>query len=98
MDEPFVGVDAATEKITIDLLKDMAQAGKTIILVHHDLQSAPDYFDWTVLLNMRVVAAGPTPAILTHELLQETYGSKLTVLSQVSNLLRAQELPPRESN
>lgn len=98
MDEPFVGVDAATEKIIIDLLQAMAQAGKTIIVVHHDLQSAPNYFDWTVLLNMRVVAAGPTSAVLTPELLQETYGSKLTVLSQVSNLLRAQELPPRESN
>ena len=97
MDEPFVGVDAATEKVIINLLKTMAQEGKTIIVVHHDLHSAPNYFDWAVLLNMRVVAAGPVPAVLTPELLQETYGSKLTVLSQVSNLLRAQELPPREA-
>lgn len=98
MDEPFVGVDAATEKVIINLLTTMAQAGKTVIVVHHDLQSAPNYFDWCVLLNMRVVAAGPTAAVLTAELLQETYGSKLTVLSQVSNLLQAQELPPREAN
>ncbi|XWN35264.1 MAG: metal ABC transporter ATP-binding protein [Roseivirga sp.] len=97
MDEPFVGVDAATEKMIITLLQAMAKAGKTILLVHHNLQSAPHYFDWSILLNMRVVAAGPTQEVLTPALLQETYGSQLTVLSQVSDLLREQGLPPRET-
>ena len=96
MDEPFVGVDAATEKVIINLLQAMARAGKTIIVVHHDLQSAPHYFAWSILLNMRVVAAGPTQDVFTPALLQETYGSKLTVLSKVGDLLREQELPPRE--
>ena len=96
MDEPFAGIDAATEKVMIDLLRAMAQAGKTVLVVHHDLQAAADYFGWGVLLNMRVVAAGPMQAVFTPALLQATYGSQLSVLSQVSALLSEQELPPRE--
>ena len=95
MDEPFVGVDAATEKMIISLLKAMTKEGKTIIVVHHDLQSASDYFDWSILLNMRVVAAGPTQDVLIPTLLQETYGGKLTVLSKVGELLREKEVAPR---
>ena len=98
MDEPFVGVDATTEKMIINLLSTMAQEGKTIIVVHHDLQSASSYFDWSVLLNMRVVAAGPTQDVLTPTLLQETYGGKLTILSEIGELLKEQEVPPREPN
>ncbi len=98
MDEPFVGVDAATEKMIIDLLQSMAQEGKTIIVVHHDLHSAANYFDWSILLNMRVVAAGPTQDVLTPALLQETYGGKLTILSKIGELLKEQEVPPREPN
>lgn len=98
MDEPFAGVDAATEHMIIGLLQNMAQEGKTVIVVHHDLQSAPRYFDWCVLLNMRLIAAGPVAKTLTPVLLQEAYGSQLTVLSHVSDLLHEQELPPRESN
>jgi len=98
MDEPFVGVDAATEKMIINLLQTMAKEGKTIIVVHHDLQSAPNYFDWSILLNMRVVAAGPTQDVFTPSLLQETYGGKLTVLSKIGELLKEQEIPPREPN
>jgi len=95
MDEPFVGVDAATEEMIINLLKTMAKEGKTIIVVHHDLQSAASYFDWSILLNMRVVAAGPTQDVLIPTLLQETYGGKLTVLSKVGELLREKEVSPR---
>ena len=96
MDEPFVGVDAATEKVIVNLLKEMARGGKTIVVVHHDLQSALNYFDWCVLLNMRAVASGPTQEVLTPALLQEAYGGKLTVLSQIGDLLKEQELAPRE--
>jgi len=96
MDEPFVGVDAATEKTIIALLKSLAQQGKSIIVVHHDLQTAPSYFDWAILLNMRLIGAGPTQEVLTPDLLQETYGGKLTVLSQVSELLQEEERSPRE--
>ncbi|MCG8339785.1 MAG: metal ABC transporter ATP-binding protein [Cytophagales bacterium] len=97
MDEPFAGVDIATEKAIVSLLKEMSQKGKTVVVVHHDLQSVAEYFDWVVLLNMRTVAAGPTEEVFTPELLQETYGSKLTVLSKVGDLLKKKELPARET-
>jgi len=92
MDEPFAGVDAATEKSIIDLLTEMRSEGKSIIVVHHDLQSAIEYFDWIILLNTRLVASGPTHQVFTPELLQETYGGKLTVLAQIANLLKEKEM------
>ena len=98
MDEPFAGIDTTTEKIIIDLLQSMAEEEKTIVVVHHDLHSVASYFDWSILLNMRVVAAGPTRDVLTPELLQETYGGKLTILSKVGELLKEREAPPRELN
>lgn len=96
MDEPFAGVDIATETAIIQLLRTMREEGKTVIVVHHDLQSAADYFDWVVLLNMRLVASGPTEKVLNQELLEQTYGGKLTVLSKVGDLLKKQEFPSRE--
>ena len=82
MDEPFAGVDVATERAIIALLKDLKAAGKTCVVVHHDLQTVPTYFDHVVLLNMRVVADGPTEEVFTEENLKQTYGGKLTLLSQ----------------
>ncbi|QCR21655.1 metal ABC transporter ATP-binding protein [Pontibacter sp. SGAir0037] len=96
MDEPFAGVDIATETAIIELLREMRAQGKTVVVVHHDLQSATTYFDWILLLNMRLVASGPTEQVLTQELLEHTYGGKLTVLSKVGDLLRKQEFPSRE--
>ncbi|WP_338760782.1 ABC transporter ATP-binding protein [Bernardetia sp. ABR2-2B] len=96
MDEPFVGVDAATESAIITLLREMREAGKTVIVVHHDLQSAAEYFDWVVLLNMRLVASGETKTTLTKTLLEETYGGRLTVLSAVGDLLKKAQFPSRE--
>ncbi len=97
MDEPFAGVDAATEKAIISLLRDMSERGNTVIVVHHDLQSVTEYFDWVILLNMRLVAYGPTEQVFNQELLQETYGGKLTLLSEVGNLMKRQRFPNRES-
>ena len=97
MDEPFAGIDVSTEKMIIDLLKTMACEQKTIVVVHHDLQSAAKYFDWSILLNMRVVAAGPTQEVLTPTLLQETYGAQLTILSKLDELIREQGVTPRSS-
>ena len=77
MDEPFVGVDAKTEKAIIDLLRELKQKGKTVIVVHHDLQTVPEYFDHTLLLNRTVIANGPTEEVFTKELLQKTYGGTL---------------------
>ncbi len=82
MDEPFAGVDVATERAIIALLKELKAAGKTCLVVHHDLQTVPTYFDHVVLLNMRVVAAGPTEEVFNEENLKQTYGGKLTLLSQ----------------
>ena len=96
MDEPFSGVDAATEKAIIQLLKTMSKQGKTVIVVHHDLQSAREYFDWSVLLNLRLIASGPTDQVMTTKLLQETYGGKLTLLAEVGDLLTKKEFPSRE--
>lgn len=96
MDEPFAGVDAATEASILQLLQDMSEAGKTVVVVHHDLQSVEKYFDWVVLLNMRLVASGPVEEVFTPQLLQETYGGKLTVLSEVGDLMQRSHFPGRE--
>tara|TARA_E500000178_G_C16989169_1_gene739922 strand:+ start:465 stop:1241 length:777 start_codon:yes stop_codon:yes gene_type:complete len=84
MDEPFAGVDAATEKTIVSILQKMKDAGKTLIVVHHDLSSAKEYFDHLLLLNMRKVAYGPVSEIYTHKLLQKTYGGRLAVLSEIA--------------
>jgi manganese/zinc/iron transport system ATP- binding protein len=96
MDEPFAGVDIATETAIIQLLKEMREAGKTIIVVHHDLQSVAEYFDWVIMLNMRLVASAPTQQVLTAEILQETYGGKLTILSKMGDIMKSENFPLRE--
>jgi manganese/zinc/iron transport system ATP- binding protein len=88
MDEPFAAVDAATEQAIVQILQDLKKAGKTMVIVHHDLQTVEEYFDHVILLNMRVVAAGPTKEVFTTENLQKTYGGKLTLLDQASEALR----------
>ena len=88
MDEPFAAVDAATERAIVDILRELKQAGKTMVVVHHDLQSVSEYFDHVLLLNMRVVAAGPTREVFTTENLQRTYGGKLTLLEQAAEAMR----------
>ncbi|WP_226658663.1 metal ABC transporter ATP-binding protein [Pseudalkalibacillus hwajinpoensis] len=85
MDEPFVGVDAATEKAIISLLNELKAQGKTVLVVHHDLQTVKEYFDWTLLLNKRKIALGPTEEVFTVDHLQKTYGGRLAFLdTQVS--------------
>lgn len=96
MDEPFAGVDAATESAILEVLRELTNEGKTIVVVHHDLQSAAEFFDWIVLLNMRLVASGPINEVFTPELLQETYGGKLTVLSEIGDMVSKREFPNRE--
>ncbi|HYG22399.1 MAG TPA: metal ABC transporter ATP-binding protein [Verrucomicrobiae bacterium] len=91
MDEPFAGVDAATESAIIALLHELRDQGKTLLVVHHDLPSAREYFDMLLLLNMRVVAFGGTEEVFTYELLQKTYGGRLTVLSEVAHVLGKRE-------
>jgi len=91
MDEPFAGVDAATESAIITLLHELREKGKTLLVVHHDLPTARNYFDQLLLLNMRVVAYGDTEDVFTYELLQKTYGGRLTILSEVADAIRQRE-------
>ena len=84
MDEPFAGVDATTERAIVTLLQDLQSQGKTILVVHHDLTTAKEYFDHLLLLNMRLVAFGKTGDVFTVEQLQKTYGGRLTILSDVA--------------
>jgi manganese/zinc/iron transport system ATP- binding protein len=98
MDEPFAGVDAATEKAIVTLLRSMTAQNKTVIVVHHDLQSVRQYFDWVILLNTRLVASGPTATTFTTENLQSTYGGKLTLMADVADLIRRENYPSREEN
>ena len=87
MDEPFVGVDAATEKAIISLLNELKEQGKTVLVVHHDLQTVTEYFDWTLLLNRKTIAYGPTNDVFTVENLQLTYGGKLSFLEKDKMLI-----------
>jgi manganese/zinc/iron transport system ATP- binding protein len=91
MDEPFFGVDAATESAFVTLLHELLVKGKTLLVVHHDLPTAREYFDMLLLLNMRVVAFGPTVEVYRNDLLQTTYGGRLTILSEVAEAVRERE-------
>jgi manganese/zinc/iron transport system ATP- binding protein len=88
MDEPFAGVDAATESAIVTLLRELKEKGKTLLVVHHDLPTAREYFDMLLLLNMRVVAFGPTAEVFRSDLLQTTYGGRLTILSEVAEAVK----------
>lgn len=79
LDEPLQGVDATSEKAIIDILKELKSKGKTLIVVHHDLQTVKRYFDWVTFLNVKVVSSGPVEKVFTTENLKETYGSALTL-------------------
>jgi manganese/zinc/iron transport system ATP- binding protein len=96
LDEPFAGVDAATEQAIVSVLHEMRAAGKTVVAVHHDLQTAGTYFDWVMLLNLHLAAYGPAAEVLTPENLQKTYGGRLTMLAQVGEQLHKQAFPLRE--
>lgn len=87
MDEPFAGVDAATEAAIVTLLRELRERGRTVLVVHHDLQTVPEYFDEVLLLNMRIVAAGPTSSVFTEENLQKTYGGRLTLLTEAAEAI-----------
>ncbi|QDT25254.1 High-affinity zinc uptake system ATP-binding protein ZnuC [Gimesia panareensis] len=91
MDEPFAAVDAATEKAIVKILQEMKQAGKTALVIHHDLQTVPEYFDYVILLNMRVIDHGPTADVFTPENLQKTYGGRLTLLEEATETMRRRE-------
>jgi len=82
MDEPFAGVDAQTERAIVQILQTLRNEGKTVVVVHHDLESAPEYFDWLVLLNVRKIASGPFAETFTTGNLAKTYGGSMSLLRQ----------------
>ncbi|MEM1096728.1 MAG: metal ABC transporter ATP-binding protein [Bacteroidota bacterium] len=83
MDEPFQGVDATTERAIIALLRDLRKRGKTVVVVHHDLQTVPEYFDHVMLLNVRRIASGPVDVVFTEDYLRTTYGGRVGFLRNV---------------
>jgi len=91
LDEPFSGVDAATEAAIVELLQTLRASGKTVLIVHHDIQTVRDYFDYVILLNMRLIACGPVDTTFTNENLQKTYGGRLTILDEAAEAMRQRE-------
>ncbi|MCY3836634.1 MAG: metal ABC transporter ATP-binding protein [Anaerolineaceae bacterium] len=89
MDEPFAAVDAVTERAIVQIMQELRAAGRTVIVVHHDLQAVRHYFDWLLLLNIEVVACGPTEAVFTEENLRKTYGSNLSTVEDSRRVERA---------
>lgn len=85
MDEPFAGVDATTERAIIALLRELRREGKTVLVVHHDLQTVPEYFDWVTLLNVRRIASGPVEQAFTEDNLRRAYGGRIAFLGKNGN-------------
>lgn len=86
LDEPFSGVDLATEKKVVETLHQETKKGKTMVAVHHDLPTVPHYFDWVILLNTTVVAFGPIREVFTQENLEKTFGKEHTLFQEASVL------------
>ncbi|MTI18754.1 metal ABC transporter ATP-binding protein [Rhodobacteraceae bacterium RKSG542] len=93
MDEPFAGVDAATEKAIIEVLRTLVKRGKTILVVHHDLESVTQYYSHVLLINGQHIASGPTAEAFTAENLQKAYGGRLasTQLEGLQSSAKEQE-------
>ena len=87
MDEPFIGVDAATERTIVEVLQELREAGKTALVVHHDLQTVTEYFDEVILLNMRLVETGPVDTVFTTDNLRKTYGGRLMLLEHTDRII-----------
>lgn len=88
MDEPFAGVDAATQAAIVTVLQSLRERGRTVVVVHHDLQTVEEYFDHLLLLNLRLIACGPTSEVFTRENLLATYGGRLTILDAAAEAVR----------
>jgi manganese/zinc/iron transport system ATP- binding protein len=84
MDEPFQGVDAKTERAIVAVLQQLREAEKTVVVVHHDLETVADYFDQVLLLNVRRIASGPVDEVFTEENLRLTYGGRVPLLQRAS--------------
>ncbi|HET7274921.1 MAG TPA: metal ABC transporter ATP-binding protein [Longimicrobiaceae bacterium] len=81
MDEPFQGVDAKTERAIVDVLQELRSQGRTVVVVHHDLETVREYFEWILLLNVQRIAGGPVEEEFTEENLRRTYGGRVPFLN-----------------
>ncbi len=91
MDEPMAGVDATTERVIFELLRELREQGCTVLVVHHDLRTVATYFDSVVLLNMRLVASGSVATTFNEENLRKTYGGRLAILDAAGDAVRARK-------
>jgi manganese/zinc/iron transport system ATP- binding protein len=85
-DEPFTGIDIASESTLMEILRELRTAGKTIFVVHHDLTTVESYFDWVIMLNMRLVACGPTTQVFNSVTLHSAYGKSYALFDEVLKL------------
>jgi len=90
MDEPFQGVDAPTERAIVDLFRELRTRGKCVLVVHHDLQTVPEYFDWVTLLNVRSFACGPVAENFNESILRQTFGGHTAWIGDESLPVRVQ--------
>lgn len=97
LDEPFAGVDAATEHAILDVLRTAKEAGKTLVVVHHDLATAAEYFDRLALIKKRLYAYGPPRAVLREDLMAQVYEGRLQVFSRMGESSNM-EPPVREES
>lgn len=86
LDEPFAGIDMGSESMIISLLQKLRQEGKTLFVVHHDLNSVESYFDWLIVLNMRLVASGPLETSFTPHVLNAAYGKSYALFGEALKL------------
>lgn len=83
LDEPFVGIDVSSERVIINILKELRDAGKTIFIVHHDLSKVRDYFDQVILINKKLIEAGSVDDVFNHDLLRETYKEQFQFFNEL---------------
>ncbi|CDZ80026.1 putative zinc transport system ATP-binding protein AdcC [Candidatus Rubidus massiliensis] len=86
LDEPFAGIDHSSEKIIIDILKKLTKENKTIFVVHHDLNTVESYYEWVILLNMRLIGCGETKEVFTNKNLQSAYGKNFSLFDDAVKL------------
>jgi len=94
MDEPFAAVDAVTERSIIAIMRELRARGKTVLVVHHDLQTVEEYFDWVTLLNVRRIASGPVDDAFTEENLRRAYGGRIAFLNKTPEANEPNEIAP----
>ena len=98
MDEPFAGVDIATEKAIVEVLGELKEQGKTVIAVHHDLSTVSEYFDHVLLMNTRVIACGSVDDVFTDDNIRSTYGGRLTLLDEIAQRIQMEAVSSRKSS